>query len=157
MVICDKKWFSPQDALSKEYALKPSQERAAAILEEGHLALQHHTGHSHGEISLGYIEGVAKVRFALSVVAELLHKHEAMGPALLHGVREVCTDATVNHVDGTGQTDTIGPVLYLLKLIVRQYGFPCLAEVSTAHTWVVPPELRRADEVTMATEFNAAG
>ena len=121
------------------------------------MALQHHAGHSHGEISLGYIEGVAKVRFALSVVAELFHKHEAMGPALLHGVKEVCTDATINHVDGTGQTDTIGPILYLLKLIVRQYGFPCLAEVSTAHTWVVPPELRRADEVTMTTDFNGAG
>ena len=69
---------------------------------------------------------------------------------------KVSTDTTINHFDDTGQADTVGPVLYLLKLIVRQYGFPCLAEVSTEHTWVVPPELRKADEVTMTTEFNEA-
>ena len=142
--------------MSKEYALKPLQERVAAILAEGHLALKHHTGHSHGEISLGYIEGVAKVRFALSVFAELFDKHITAGPTLLRGVREVCTDATINRFNDTGQADTIGPVIYLLKLIVRQYGFPCLAKVSTEHTWVVPPELRKADEVTMTTEFNEA-
>lgn len=135
--------------MSKDYALEPSQERVAAILAEGHLALQHHTGHSHGEISLDYIEGVAKVRFALSVIAELFHKHVTAGPTLLRGIREMCTDTAINHFDDTGQADTVGPVIYLLKLIVRQYGFPCLAEVSTAHTWVVPPELRKADEVTM--------
>ena len=135
--------------MSKEYALKPSQERVAEILEVGHSALQHHTDHSHSEISLGYIEGVAKVRFALSVVAELFHKNAPARPALLLATREVCTDTTINHIDDTGQTDTTGPLLYFLKLIVRQYGFPCLAEVSAAHTWVVPLELRRADEVTI--------
>ena len=70
-----------------------------------------------------------------------------MRPALLHAVRDVCTDATINHVDDTRHTDIVGPVIYLLKLIVRQYGFPCLAEISAVHAWVVPLELRRADEV----------
>ena len=116
------------------------------------MALQHHTDHPRGEISSDYIEGVAKVQFALSVAAELFHKHETAGPTLLHGIREVCTDTTINHFDDTGQADTVGPVLYLLKLLVRQNGFPCLAEVSTEHTWLVPPELRKADEVTMTTE-----
>ena len=57
-------------------------------------------------ILLGYIEGVAKVRFALSVAAELFHKRVAMRPALLHAVREVCMDTTINRVDDTGHTDT---------------------------------------------------
>jgi len=111
--------------------------------------LQLHTNHSHGEISLGYIEGVAKVRFALSVVAELFHKSITMKPNLLHAVKTVCTDPTVNHVDDTEQTDTTGPVLYLLKLIVRQFGFPCLKEVTMEHPWVIPHELKKADKVTM--------
>ena len=135
--------------MSKEYAVKPSQERVAEILVEGHLALQHHSDHSHSKISLGYIEGVAKARFALSVVAELFHKNVPARLALFHAIREVCTDTTINHIDHTGQTDTTGPLLYFLKLIVRQYGFSCLAEVSAAHTWLVPLELRRADEVTI--------
>jgi len=113
--------------------------------------LQLHTSHSHGEISLGYIEGVAKVRFALSVVAEQLHKHVTMKPALLHAVRTVCTDPSINHIGDTGQTDTTGPALYLLRLIVRQFGFPYLTEVSVEHPWVVPHELKTADEVTMLT------
>ena len=111
------------------------------------MALQHHTGYSHSEISLDYIEGIAKIRFALSVVAELFHKHVDMRSALLHAVREVCTDTSINQVDSTRQSDITGPVLYLLKLIVRQYGFPCLAEVSAACAWVVPPELKKVDEV----------
>lgn len=90
---------------------------------------------------------MAKVRFGLSVAAELFCKHVAMRPALLHAVRDVCIDATINHVDDTRHTDIVGPVIYFLKLIVRQYGFPCLTEISAVHTWVVPPELRRADEV----------
>ena len=142
----------PQDALNKEYSLKPSQERAAGILKEGHQALQLHTSHSHGEISLGYIEGVAKVRFALSVVAEQFHKHATMKPALLHAVRTVCTDLTVNHMD---DTDSTGPVLYFLKLIVRQIGFPCLTEVSEEHPWVVPRELKKADQVTVLTRWES--
>ena len=111
--------------------------------------MQLHISHSYGEISLGYIEGVAKVRFALSVVAEQFHKRITMKPALLHAVRTVCTDPSINHIGDTGQSDTTGPGLYLLKLIVRQFGFPCLTEVYMEHPWVVPHELKTADEVTV--------
>jgi len=113
--------------------------------------LQLYTSLSHGKISLGYIEGVAKVRFALSVVAEQFHNHVILKPALLHAVRTVCTDPSINHFDDTGETDTTGPGLYLLKLIVRQFGFPCLTEVSVEHPWVVPHELKKAHEVTILT------
>ena len=139
---------SLQDSLNKEYTQKPSQERAAEILQEGHLALTH----SHTKISLAYIEGVAKVRFALSVVAELFQKHVAMKPAFLHTVRKVCTDTSINQVNGTELGDKFGPLFYLLKLIARQFGFSCLAEVSAVHTWVVPPELKEQDEVIMTSK-----
>ena len=141
---------SLQDSLNKDYTQKPSLERAAKILQEGHLALSH----SHKKISLGYIEGVAKVRFALSVVAELFQNHVAMKPAFLDAVRDVCTDTSINHVDNTGQGDKIGPVFYLLKLIVRQFGFPCLTEVSAVHSWIIPPELKGADEVIMTSQHS---
>ena len=95
---------------------------------------------------------MAKVRFALSVVAELFQKHVAMKPAFLHAVREVCTDTSMNQVNGTELGDKLGPVFYLLKLIVRQFGFSCLAEVSAEHTWVVPPELKGQDEVIMTSK-----
>ena len=142
---------SLQDSLNKEYTQKPSQERAAEILQEGHLALSH----SHTKISLAYIEGVAKVRFALSVIAELFQKDVAMKPAFLDAVRGLCTDTTINHVNGTEQGDKIGPVFYLLKLIVRQFGFSCLTEVSAVHSWIIPPELKGADEVTMTSQHSA--
>lgn len=110
--------------------------------------MQYHTGHSHSQVSLGYIEGIAKVRFALSVVAELFHEDVAMKSTLLDAVKKVCTDTSINCVDSsTKQSDITGPVLYLLKLIVRQYGFSCLEKVSAAYTWVVPPELKKVDEV----------
>lgn len=140
-----------QDSLNKEYTQKPSQERAAEILQEGHLALSH----SHNKISLGYIEGVAKVRFSLSVVAKLFQKDVAMKPAFLDAVRGLCTDTTINHVNDTEQGDKIGPVFYLLKLIVRQFGFSCLTEVSAVHSWIIPPELKGADEVTMTSQHSA--
>ena len=116
--------------------------------------MQLHTSYSHGEISLGYIEGVAKVRFALSVVAEQFHKRITMKPALLHAVRTVCTDPSINHIGDTGQTDTTGPALYLLKLIVRQFGFPCLKEVSVERPWIMPHELMTEDEVTNYADSN---
>jgi len=158
----------PQDALDKEYSQKPSQEIAAGILNKGYQALKVHSNNFHDQITLGYIEGMAKVRFALSVVAEhfhecatmkpeecattkpeQFHKHVTMKPALLHAVRTLCTDPSINHIDQTGQTDTTGPALYLLKLIVRQYGFSCLTKVAKKHPWVVPHELKQVDEVTM--------
>ena len=111
------------------------------------MALQHHRGHSHSQVSLGYIEGIAKVRFSLSVVAELFHEDVAMKSVLLDAVSKVCTDNSINCVASTRQSDITGPVLYLPKLIVRQYGFSCLAKVSAVYTWVVPPELKKVDEV----------
>lgn len=146
-----------QDALYKEFYKKcfaRRVEETAVILDDGHRALRQHVQHS-DSVTLEYLEGVAKVRFALSAVAEVLNQnHQPQSQEdsvvvfkLLHQAREICTDPYLNSVDTTGQRDTMGPVVYLMKLLVRQYGLNCLQKVSEAHAWIVPELLRKTEEV----------
>jgi hypothetical protein len=87
---------------------------------------------------------VAKVRYSLSVVAEVFKEghrgHHFM--ELLKAAAKVCSDCEINCIDPTGQTDTVGPVVYLLKLIVRQYGMPYLRIAAQIHDWIVPAQLK---------------
>ena len=91
-----------------------------------------------------YLEGVAKVRYSLSVVAKVL-KNEQYGHnfmELLRAAGRICSDHEVNCIDPTGRKDTVGPVIYLLKLIVRQYGMPCLKAAAEVHEWLIPAQLK---------------
>ena len=84
------------------------------------------------------------VRFSLSVVAEVL-KNEETGQhfmELLRAAGRLCSDREVNCIDPTGRKDTVGPVIYLLKLIVRQYGMPCLKAAAEIHEWLIPAQLK---------------
>ena len=129
-------------------------EDTVVILEDGYQALCQH-GRYTDAVTLDYLEGVAKVRFALSVVAELLnqndqpwsHEDGVLVAQLLHQAREVCVDTTVNSIDDTGQRDTVGPVVFLIKLLVRQYGLNCLQKASEDHAWIVPEQLKQSGEV----------
>ena len=131
-------------------------EDTVEILEEGHRALCEQAQYT-DTVSLEYLEGVAKVRFALAVVAELLNQSgetrsqedSEVVMTLLHQAREVCTDARINCLDTTGKKDTIGPVIYLLKLLMRQYGLSSLQRASQEHTWIVPEQLRQTEEVSV--------
>ena len=118
---------------------------ATAILLEGYYALQEH---HHGTPSLEYLEGVAKVRYSLLVVAEVLKNGEngLNFMELLKAARKMCLDREINCINLTSRTDTVGPVVYLLKLIVRQYGMPCLKAAAKIHEWIIPTELK-SDEV----------
>ena len=128
-----------QDALYKEFYEKcfaRRVEETTMVLDDGHRALRHHGQYS-DIITLEYLEGVAEVRFALSVVAELLNQSDqprsqqdgVLVAQLLQQAREICTDPNINCVDDTGERDTVGPVVYLIKLLVRQYGL-CLLYTS---------------------------
>ena len=121
-------------------------ENVTKCLIEGYTALQEHV---HGTPTLEYLEGVAKVRHSLSVVAEVLKSedtgHQIM--ELLRAAARMCSDRDVNCIDPTGRRDTIGPVIYLLKLLVRQYGMPCLKAAAEVHDWIIPVELR-SDQVS---------
>ena len=114
---------------------------ATTILKEGFCALQER---QQGTPTLEYLEGVAKARFSLSVVAEVL-KNEETGHhfvELLKAAGQMCSDHEVNCIDTTDQQNTVGPVIYLLKLIVRQYGMPCLKAAAEAHEWLIPSQLK---------------
>ena len=141
-----------QDSLAKRFSdhcLANKALEARAILLDGFYALQEHR---RGVPTLEYLEGVASVRFSLSVVAEVL-KNEANGQhfmELLRAAGQMCSDREVNCIDPTGRKDTVGPVIYLLKLIVRQYGMACLKAAAEVHEWLIPAELK-SEEVCIIT------
>ena len=116
-------------------------EEVTTILLEGYNGL---LDHRRGTPTLEYLEGVAKVRYSLSIVAEVL-KNERYGHhfmELLRAAGRMCADREVNCIDLTGHKDTVGPVIYLLKLIVRQYGMPCLKAAAEIHEWLIPAQLK---------------
>ena len=133
---------------------------ATNLLKEGHEAL---TFYTERDAPVDFLEGIAKIRYGLSVVAELLNKqvtgvrvdvpshhyHGVEAKELLDAAEKLCTDEGINHIDVIGGSDTTGPIVYLLKLLVRQYGTDCLQRVSLSEDcqWVVPPELRQGEEV----------
>lgn len=144
--------FSSQDAFYKEVSAFPVEDLihfSVRSLAEGYSTLQEFSQCA-VQVSLEYLEAVAKVRFALSVVAEELRSNQVRGrEELLQIAYTMCTDLNVNVLDSSGRKDITGPVIYLLKLLVRRYGFPCLKSVSEAHPWVVPEELGRGDNVSL--------
>ena len=125
------------------------------MLGDGHRALRQLGQHTNS-FTLDYLEGVAKVRYALSVTAELLNQSDqprsqeesVLVVQLLQQAREVCTDPSINSVDTTGRKDTVGPVVYLIKLLTRQYGLNCLQAAEEEHGWIVPEVLRKSEEVS---------
>ena len=134
---------------------------ACSILESGGDSLVGHAM-TPQEITVDYLEGIAGVRFALVLTADILnsriskarsreHSFTAQADHLLRLTERVCTDASINHIDITGTTDTIGPNVYLLKLLVRQFGSTQMMEVSKVCGWVLPPQLRT--EHTVSIEF----
>ena len=136
-----------QDSLVKECARLPVEEQAQHTIQaayDSHTTL-HECSRSDAPVSVGYLEAIAKARYALSVVAEILSNNQ-VDKDLFHIASAICTDRKVNTI---GKADTTGPVVYLLKLLVRQFGFPCLKRVSQTHPWIVPQELKRGDDVSL--------
>lgn len=132
------------------------------LLKEGLKSLEGRS-FTQRDIIVDLLEGVAKVRYALLVVANLLQQqvnevggtslashpqiiHRATATRLLEEARKVCTMESINTIDVTGERNTTGPVVYLLKMIVHQWGFECLKRVVEESQWVLPVELRQ-DEV----------
>lgn len=120
---------------------------------------QHRNYKSHAPNSLGYLNGVAGIRFAISEIASIhnflyTNKHaektqdiQLLVSRLMQQAQDVC-------VSTTNPDDLLGPALYLLKLIVRQFGFPCLEFVSAEYEWVIPVTLRTEAEVCLPIPIN---
>lgn len=121
-----------------------------AVLMKSHQALK--TYKSNPEISIEFLEGVAGARFALMEIANLLHSQltgrsssKKFKSILL--AKDICTDHAINTTDFSSGVDAMGPAVYLIKLLVRQFGFPCLKRISERHQWLVPRGLQRTDQV----------
>ena len=144
-----------QDALFKQHYQKPLQERISwayqLLCDRRNNANQDEPP---GHLSLDYLESVSQVRFAFSVVAELLYKrsergsqavghlHTSAAQILIQVAKDCCTDDVMNE-EGSG------PAVYLVKLLVRRYGMSFLAGLTAdpAMEWVVPSHLKRSKEV----------
>ena len=114
---------------------------------------------------MGYIEGVAGTKFAIMEVAKFIHSQlsseEYVRPGqaversqvvldLMEQMKKICTDTFINTVTiyPRGNLDVTGPVVYLLKLLVRQFNFPCLKQTSERYPWIVPEGLRTSNLVS---------
>ena len=100
------------------------------------------------EINANALEGVAKGRYVLSLVADTLYKWfieghssytkdldvEREAGCLLDSARKLC-------MEGPSTT----PQLYLLKQLVRRYGFDCVRTMGGYKEleWILPPEARQ--------------
>ena len=106
--------------------------------------------------TIPHMEAIAQIRFALSVVSNVLSTQtRELNTAdslpvlpqahhiLLQAASNICGDLNVNVIDITGSEDTTGPVIYLLKLLVRRFGVNVLMEVANEHDWIIPCELRQ--------------
>ena len=129
----------------------------------------HHSPHECKGISLEYLKAVAQVRFGLHLAATCLIqeagcnepmcilgqdnniKDSAARLRLLAVIERICTDTTINQID---QVHATGPLMYLLRLLVRRYGMMPLRNVCKKYQWVQPPNLELTTEVSRNSESN---
>ena len=99
--------------------------------------------------TLQHFEAVAKLRYALAVVAELLYTqvekkcaHSREELELLEKAKQCCISPALNDEDA-------GPGVFLVKQIYRRYGKAFLTTLTSnrAMEWIVPLHLRKSDEV----------
>jgi len=153
--------------LFKEASTKPLDTRiqdTIAILKQSYHDLRQFTP-SH-TLSMKYLEGVAGTRFAMMEIASFLYSrlHSGITPRsyydrlsdneskLLQLAKNICTDSDINRTHFTTSfARAVGPGVYLLKLLLRQFGLPFLKQVSVIHVWVMPECLRTADLVSHFT------
>lgn len=100
------------------------------------------------EINANSLEGVAKGRYVLSLVADSLYKWFIEGDRSYTKDLDVQTEAgwllgSARNLCMEGSSTT--PQLYLLKQLVRRYGFDCVRTMGGYKEleWIVPPEARQ--------------
>ena len=115
-------------------------------------------GSIEGGIHLQYLEGIAKLRYAIVIVVELLYcqhgastregrnqgyyTHETQ--LLLDVTKRCCINDIIN-------TDNSGPGVFLVKQLARQHGISFLTNLTSDQTmqWIVPHHLQRSNEVVI--------
>ena len=152
--MCISSYHSPlpiQDALFKQHTQHTLQQRinhSLQLLKDGSEGMV-----SHSFPTLPYLEAVAKLRYSLSVVAELLHTQLTAGRGegghchthdahlLIEETKQCCSVPQLNQEEA-------GPGVYLVKLLMRRYGPSFLSTLTSdpALQWVVPEHLRQSDD-----------
>ena len=98
-----------------------------------------------GKYQLAFLEGVSKVRYSLSIVAEILNQSSENiddDRDLLAAAEKICTDSDLNFVNISNHCNTLGPSIYLVRLLTKRYGMPCLKFVAEAHKWILPDDIK---------------
>lgn len=143
-----------QDALKRKLSDTACALQVSEVLNEGFQTLVNSPSDS---VSVELLESFAKVRFSLSRVADILHrttsKQTSQVEQLLQAAKVVCSNAVVNMIDRSGQHDTTGPSVYLMRVLVRRYGRSSLEKVASAYSWVIPEELTCTQEVRLAIMY----
>lgn len=151
-----------QDAYLKTYTAHSIDaslmENATYLLSKGYTALKNFV--TDRAITLQYLEGIAQIRFGVSIAAKCIEKDlntSAIGYSvfeqesflkLLETTHRVCTHTELNVIDVYGSKDSVGPVVYLQKILARQYSFSCLNSAVERHQWIMPQSLRSINEVS---------
>ena len=92
-------------------------------------------------ITIDYLEAIAHIRFVVTEIASFLNSNSfATEPRMLQQLNDICVDRAVDFTENSG--DVTGPTFYLLKVLVRQYGFYAVNKIFTKHQWVIPQGLR---------------
>ena len=118
---------------------------AQPLLENGTKLMREHTKQPK---TFPYLVAVANLRFALSVVAELVHHQEDLqtiregnffsdeANMLIEEAKLCCSCTVINEEEA-------GPAVYLVKLLARKYGSSFISRIcrNTASSWVVPGRL----------------
>ena len=115
---------------------------------------------SHKPNSLGFLTGVAGIRFAISEIASIHHhlfsvRDAGVSQDIQRLVSRLMQQAQGVCISTTNLNDLVGAVAFLLKMIVRQFGFPCLKYVSEQYEWIIPVSLRTKDEVCACVKVTA--
>ena len=145
--------------MHKAYSRKPLEDKVHGIsqtLKNSHRVLCDYE--CNPVVNITYLEAMAGVRFCLQEVAKIMNSLycgsqtlEAISESmidLLEYARDICNDPTINTTDFNSSADVVGPGVYLVKLLVRRFGYSCLKQVSEIHNWIIPEGLKPADQVS---------
>lgn len=127
-----------QDSLNKRcfsQSLPERAQQATSLLVEGHTALQ---APRYGDITLEYLEGMAKVRHSLSIVAEVL-KNEESGQFFVEILTPGESCSTESDFDSSDQNDSD---VLIFKLTERKYGMSYDKLMFPINRNAVPNELK---------------
>ena len=129
-----------------------------SCIETGFQELLLHSQQECKAVTMDYLNAVAQIRFGLHLAAtclirevdcnekkDVVMKDSDTCSTLLMIVERICSDTTINWID---QVHATGPLMYLLRLLVRRYGMMHLKKIAKRYQWIQPPHLELTTEVS---------